>query len=124
MSMAGLPDAEEHLQKFLAWVKRSCAERLHNAFLHGGAGLEYLHTAGIMHCDLKPANVLLKSTAANRRGFTCKLCDFGMSRLLDVQQATHVSTQTYGVRPPAEHCLLTSYRNRLLFLAEVLQVQE
>ena len=50
-----------------------------------------------MHCDLKPANVLLKSTAANRRGFTCKLCDFGMSRLLDVQQATHVSTQTYGV---------------------------
>ena len=51
-----------------------------------------------MHCDLKPGNVLLKSTSSNRRGFTCKLCDFGMSRVLDKQQATHVSTQTYGVR--------------------------
>jgi serine/threonine protein kinase len=54
-----------------------------------------------MHCDLKPANVLLKSTAANRRGFTCKLCDFGMSRLLDVQHVTHVSTNKCGVRAPA-----------------------
>ncbi len=61
------------------------------------AGMEYLHAAGILHGDLKPANVLLKSTSADRRGFLCKLCDFGMSRLMDATQATHVSTQTYGV---------------------------
>lgn len=60
-------------------------------------GMEYLHAAGILHGDLKPANVLLKSTSADRRGFICKLCDFGMSRLMDATQATHVSTQTYGV---------------------------
>ena len=52
-----------------------------------------------MHCDLKPGNVLLKATSANRRGFVCKLCDFGMSRVLDMQQATHMSTQNHGVRP-------------------------
>jgi serine/threonine protein kinase len=61
------------------------------------AGMEYLHAAGILHGDLKPANVLLKSTSADRRGYLCKLCDFGMSRLMDASQATHVSTQTYGV---------------------------
>jgi serine/threonine protein kinase len=51
-----------------------------------------------MHCDLKPANVVLKSTAANRRGYTCKLCDFGMSRLLDLERVSHVSTERFGVR--------------------------
>lgn len=59
--------------------------------------MEYLHAAGILHGDLKPANVLLKSTSADRRGYICKLCDFGLSRLLDAAHATHVSTQTYGV---------------------------
>ncbi|CAL8462804.1 g2337 [Coccomyxa elongata] len=63
------------------------------------SGMEYLHAAGILHGDLKPANVLLKSTSADRRGFLCKLCDFGMSRLMDATQATHVSTQTYGTMP-------------------------
>ncbi|EIE27156.1 kinase-like protein [Coccomyxa subellipsoidea C-169] len=63
------------------------------------SGMEYLHAAGILHGDLKPANVLLKSTSADRRGFICKLCDFGMSRLMDASQATHVSTQTYGTMP-------------------------
>ena len=30
--------------------------------------------------DLKPANVLLKGSRNSRRGFTCKLADFGLSR--------------------------------------------
>ena len=39
--------------------------------------------------------MLLKSTATDVRGFTCKLADFGMARLLDGDR-THVSTATYG----------------------------
>lgn len=48
-----------------------------------------------MHGDLKPENVLLAGARADRRGFTCKLGDFGLSRLLGDEQ-THVDTGNYG----------------------------
>jgi serine/threonine protein kinase len=35
---------------------------------------------GVVHCDLKPANVLLKSSHMDSRGFTAKVSDFGLSR--------------------------------------------
>ncbi|KAL4423976.1 hypothetical protein ABPG75_001277 [Micractinium tetrahymenae] len=58
-------------------------------------GLEYLHSSNILHGDLKPQNVLLRSARADRRGFVCKLCDFGLSRLLSDHQ-THVQTRHFG----------------------------
>ena len=57
--------------------------------------MDYLHTVGVVHGDLKGANVLLKSTATDPRGFMCKLADFGLSRVLDLDM-THISTHTYG----------------------------
>ncbi len=58
-------------------------------------GMDYLHSVGVLHGDLKGANVLLQSTATDSRGFTCKLADFGLSCVLDLDM-THVSTHTYG----------------------------
>ena len=45
-----------------------------------------------VHGDLKPANVLLKSARSDRRGFGCRLADFGLSRMLG-QDESHVDTQ-------------------------------
>ncbi len=42
--------------------------------------------------------MLLKSAAPSNydsRGYTCKLADFGLSRVME-NNATHVSTSTYG----------------------------
>lgn len=63
---------------------------------------QYLHASNILHGDLKPQNVLLRSARSDRRGFVCKLCDFGLSRLLSEQQTSlltaHFGTVRWGCR--------------------------
>lgn len=41
--------------------------------------LKYLHSQNIVHCDLKPENVLLSSDNAFPQ---VKLCDFGYARII------------------------------------------
>jgi len=56
--------------------------------------MNYLHTLGITHGDLKADNVLLKSNNTDRRGFFCKVSDFGLSRYVGSQD--YLTTFTYG----------------------------
>ena len=42
------------------------------SLLDVATGMQYLHGLGIVHGDLKSANVLLKSTNTDYRGFICK----------------------------------------------------
>ncbi|KAG2436408.1 hypothetical protein HXX76_006712 [Chlamydomonas incerta] len=45
-------------------------------------GMVHIHTANVLHGDLKPANVLLARSRKDRRGYTVKVADFGLSKLL------------------------------------------
>jgi len=73
----------------------------------------YLHGMNVIHGDLTSNNVLLKS-ATNRKGFVCKVCDFGLARILD-GQSQEIITNTMGTvthMPPElfklqEKCRLT-----------------
>ena len=59
-------------------------------------GMEFLHSKGIAHRDLKSGNVLLAEDAHK----TAKLCDFGTARLLDHTTAQSTVTGTYRWMAP------------------------
>ncbi|XP_019180256.1 PREDICTED: mitogen-activated protein kinase kinase kinase NPK1-like [Ipomoea nil] len=46
-------------------------------------GIHYMHTLGILHCDLKPANVLAFPGNFNGGLTRLKLCDFGLAKFSD-----------------------------------------
>ncbi|MCH7728222.1 MAG: protein kinase, partial [Planctomycetes bacterium] len=63
-------------------LKRDGPFAVHEAvefFQEVSIGLMHLHSKGVLHCDLKPANVLLDEDSKPR------LADFGQSRLSDEQ---------------------------------------
>ena len=45
-------------------------------------GMDYLHTARVLHLDLKPANIALKYNESTHEN-ECRLMDFGLSQSLD-----------------------------------------
>ena len=54
--------------------------------------LHVVHQAGIVHRDVKPANVLLRSPGLSGEEFSAKLADFGIAYLVDATRLTTPGT--------------------------------
>ncbi|KAF8056373.1 serine/threonine-protein kinase [Scenedesmus sp. PABB004] len=55
---------------------------LYTVLLDVAGALAYMHSCGVVHCDIKAENVLLHTASGRGCGFVAKLADFGLSKLL------------------------------------------
>ena len=72
--------------------------------------LESVHDAGVIHCDLKPANILIGDSSGLKQAF---LVDFGVSRNYIKQAETALSTQRVESFEGYEHILSKSRKGLL-----------
>jgi serine/threonine protein kinase len=52
-------------------------------------GLAYIHSQGIVHCDIKPENIVVDSSK------TAKICDFGFAVKCGERASKGLGSQAY-----------------------------
>src|ERR1700712_4713056 len=52
-------------------------------------GLKYVHSAGVVHRDLQPGNILINENC------DLKICDFGLARVKEPCMTGYVSNRSY-----------------------------
>ncbi|XP_029462805.1 serine/threonine-protein kinase NLK2-like [Rhinatrema bivittatum] len=66
------PLSSDHIKVFLYQILR---------------GLKYLHSAGVLHRDIKPGNLLVNSNCV------LKICDFGLARVEEPDESQHMTQE-------------------------------
>ncbi|CAH8383096.1 unnamed protein product [Eruca vesicaria subsp. sativa] len=82
-------DLLDHLQRDRAEPRPLCWLVRLNIAIETASALSFLHNSGIIHRDIKTANILLDED------YTVKVADFGLSRLFPMDK-THISTAPQG----------------------------
>ena len=75
------------------WIVKNKISSIHTRFLllkQASSGLAYAHKQGIVHCDIKPQNMLVSAEG------TLKITDFGISRALETISRTERHSEIWG----------------------------
>jgi len=102
----------ENLYEFNKYIRESGSKkyftipRLCHVTRQTLTALEFLHSLGIMHCDIKPENILIESYSRVK----VKLIDFGSSCYTTDRLSSYVQSRSY--RAP-EVCLGLPYDGRI-----------
>jgi serine/threonine protein kinase len=71
-------------------------------------GLKYIHNNGIIHDDVKLENILMNSSESEDEYDRAKICDFGLSHLMDPisgKATAEVKCGTMGYMAPEINCV-------------------
>ena len=90
-----LLDRHRSVRSVLSEEGRLVPERAAQVGLEVLAGLEPLHASGLVHCDVKPGNVMVGPDGT-------KLIDFGIARPLDGQMAATTSIGSLHAMSPEQ----------------------
>ena len=77
------------------------------------SSLAHLHAHALVHCDVKPANILLMPDGSSPAKYRSSLCDFGLSRLTKTSSRQHRSTDASF--PKSSDCLANDQEQTTLW---------
>lgn len=82
------------LAKFASQQRLSIEDRL-RLVASVCEAVQYAHQRGVIHCDLKPANILVEDDAGDADGdqFRARVLDFGIARLAETVEHTSIQTE-------------------------------
>ena len=87
------------LDKWIHQTTQRLSKQLIFSFLHDiCTGLEFVHSKGLVHADLKPQNVLIDVDEMTGQEF-CVLTDFGITQIVTGQALLVHAFQPVNIRP-------------------------